>query len=194
MNIRNRITAFRMVKASELRPNPRNWRKHPEAQQNALRGILAEVGYVDALLARTLPDGSLELVDGHLRAETTPDQEVPVLVVDLDEDEAAKVLATFDPLGDMAEMDSEKFADLYALIETESDALREMLDGLAEEAGVEERGVECENDAGDDPRPPASPMSKLTFPPRVWLTQRDAIQAALSPIIESFGGTAEWAE
>ena len=146
MNIRNRITDFRMVKASELRPNPRNWRKHPEAQQNALRGILAEVGYVDALLARTLPDGSLELVDGHLRAETTPDQEVPVLVVDLDEDEAAKVLATFDPLGDMAEMDEEKFADLYALIETDSEALREMLDGLAGE--VEEEPVECENDAG----------------------------------------------
>jgi len=148
MNIRNRITDFRMVKASELRPNPRNWRKHPEAQQNALRGILAEVGYVDALLARTLPDGSLELVDGHLRAEMTPEQEVPVLVVDLDEDEAAKVLATFDPLGDMAEMDDEKFADLYAMIETDSEALREMLDGLAEEADAEEGGVECENDAG----------------------------------------------
>jgi len=132
MNIRNRITDFRMVKASELRPNPRNWRKHPKAQQNALRGILAEVGYVDALLARTLPDGSLELIDGHLRAETTPEQEVPVLVVDLDEDEAAKVLATFDPLGDMAEMDDEKFADLCAMIETDSEALREML-GLASE-------------------------------------------------------------
>src|SRR3954468_22050236 len=98
MDIRDRIVDFRRIKASELRPNPRNWRTHPPAQQADLRGILAEVGYVDALLARTLDDGSLELIDSHLRAETTPDSLVPVLVVDLNAEEAAKVLATFDPL------------------------------------------------------------------------------------------------
>jgi len=56
-----------------------------------------------ALLARELPDGALELIDGHLRAETTPDQEVPVLVLDVTEEEAAKLLAVIDPLGAMAE-------------------------------------------------------------------------------------------
>lgn len=91
MNIRDRIIDFRRVKASELKPSPKNWRSHPKAQQDALKGILAEVGYVDALMARQLPDGSLELVDGHLRAETTPDNEVPVLIVDLTEAEAAKI-------------------------------------------------------------------------------------------------------
>ena len=44
---------------------------HLEEQQNALRGILAEVGFVDALMVRELPDGSLQ----------TPDALVPVLVV-----------------------------------------------------------------------------------------------------------------
>ncbi len=61
-------------------------------------GVLAEMGYADALLARELPDGSLELIDGHLRAETTPDMEVPVLILDLDDAEAAKLLALHDPL------------------------------------------------------------------------------------------------
>jgi hypothetical protein len=60
--------------------------------------VLAEVGYADALLVRELGDGTLELIDGHLRAETTPDAEVPVLIVDLDDAEAAKVLALHDPL------------------------------------------------------------------------------------------------
>src|SRR4029077_13021026 len=101
MNIRDRIKELRRVRAGNLRPHPKNWRTHPEAQQNALRGILAEVGYVDALMVRALPDGSLQIVDGHLRAETTPDALVPVLVVDLDDQEAEKVLATFDPLGAM---------------------------------------------------------------------------------------------
>jgi len=80
MQTRNRVRELRRVKAADLVPNPKNWRTHPKGQQDALRGILAEVGYADALLARELPDGSLMLVDGHLRAETTPEQEVPVLI------------------------------------------------------------------------------------------------------------------
>jgi len=63
-----------------------------------LWGILAEVAYVDALMVRELPDGSLQNVDGDLRAETTPDALGSVLVVDLDDKETDKVLATFDPL------------------------------------------------------------------------------------------------
>ncbi len=98
MKIRDRIKELRRVKASELFASPRNWRTHPQAQQDALRGVLAEVGYADALLARELPDGGLELIDGHLRAETTPDQEVPVLVLDVDQDEANKLLTVLDPL------------------------------------------------------------------------------------------------
>jgi len=36
--------------------------------------------YAAALIARETADGKLELIDGHLRAETTPDTVVPVLV------------------------------------------------------------------------------------------------------------------
>src|SRR5678809_685323 len=66
------IKELRRVRAGDLRPHPKNWRKHPEEQQNALRGILTEVGFVDALMVRELSDGALQVVDGHLRAETTP--------------------------------------------------------------------------------------------------------------------------
>jgi ParB-like chromosome segregation protein Spo0J len=65
MQIRNRIKELRHVPASDLRPNPKNWRTHPKAQQDALRGILAEVGMADACLARELDDGTLMLIDGH---------------------------------------------------------------------------------------------------------------------------------
>ena len=79
MNVRDRIVELRRVPASSLAPNPRNWRKHPKAQHDALRGVLAEVGIADAVLARQRPDGVLELVDGHLRAETLGDGEVLLL-------------------------------------------------------------------------------------------------------------------
>jgi hypothetical protein len=130
MQIRDRIKELRRVPASQLRPHPKNWRKHPQSQQDALRGVLAEIGYADALLAREMPDGSLELIDGHLRAETTPEMEVPVLIVDLDEQEAAKLLALLDPLAGMAETDQDILADLLAGVETQNEAVQAMLDGM----------------------------------------------------------------
>jgi hypothetical protein len=59
MNIRNRIKELRQVPASELVPNAKNWRRHPKVQADALRGMLTEIGYADALLTRELPDGKL---------------------------------------------------------------------------------------------------------------------------------------
>ena len=102
MQIRDRIKDLRRVRAGDLVPNPRNWRTHPKPQQDALRGILAEIGYADAILARELPDGRLEIVDGHLRAETLPNETIPVLVLDVDQDEANKLLTMLDPLAGMA--------------------------------------------------------------------------------------------
>ena len=37
---------------------------------------------------RRREDGALQLIDGHLRRETTPDMEAPVLFLDVTEDEA----------------------------------------------------------------------------------------------------------
>jgi len=93
MEIRDRVKELRRVRAKDLVPNPKNWRVHPKAQASALRGLLAEVGYADALLARELPDGKLQLIDGHLRAETTPSAIVPVLILDVSEQEADKLSA-----------------------------------------------------------------------------------------------------
>jgi hypothetical protein len=134
---RDRIRELRRVKASTLRPHPRNWRTHPQPQQDALRGILADVGYADALLARELEDGSLELIDGHLRAETTPDMEVPVLVLDVTAEEAAKLLAVLDPLAEMARADPAHLSDLLSGVHTGNVALQSLLGRLAEQASSE---------------------------------------------------------
>lgn len=148
--IRDRIVDFRRVKARDLSPSPRNWRTHPQSQQDALRGILAEVGYADALLARKLPDGTLELVDGHLRAETTPDQEVPVLVLDLNEDEAAKLLTVLDPLAAMAEANKDALGQLLAQVQTEDDALRKMFEQMAADAGIDVFAAAAGGGEGED--------------------------------------------
>ena len=130
MQIKDRIKEFRRVTASQLKPNPKNWRTHPDRQKDVLKGVLAEIGYADALLARELSDGTLELIDGHLRAETTPDQDVPVLVLDLSEDEADKLLAVLDPLAALAGKDEQLLASLVELLETDNAAMQSLLDEM----------------------------------------------------------------
>ena len=127
IQIRDRIRELRRVPAKDLLPNPKNWRRHPKAQAAALRGLLDEIGYADALLVRELPDGKLMLIDGHLRAETTPDAQVPVLVLDLDEKESDKLLLTLDPLAAMAESDAERITALLQTVQTDSEAVGSLL-------------------------------------------------------------------
>jgi hypothetical protein len=135
LEIRDRIKELRRVPASQLRPHPRNWRTHPAHQRDALKGLLADVGYADALLVRELPDGALELIDGHLRAETTPDSVVPVLVLDVDEREAQRILLTHDPLASLAETDNDQLTDLLNCCEFENKAVQQMLSELSPEKG-----------------------------------------------------------
>jgi len=135
VEIRDRIKELRKVKASELLPNPKNWRKHPDGQANALRGVLSEIGYADALIAYETP-GGLMLIDGHLRAETTPEMEVPVLITDLDESEANKLLATLDPLSGMAEADTDMLRILRESVDIENQALMDMILDIESTGGV----------------------------------------------------------
>ena len=132
MYIRDRIKDFRRVPANSLLPNPKNWRVHNTRQRNILQGILAEIGYADALLVRELSEGSLQLLDGHLRAETTPNQEVPVLILDLNDAEADKLLATLDPLAALADTDQATLDDLLSQIETENVSVQEFLRSLTD--------------------------------------------------------------
>lgn len=59
--IRNRIVGYRVIKASELQSHPDNWREHPAAQDTALRGILAEVGWVDTAQGKELYEGFIQV-------------------------------------------------------------------------------------------------------------------------------------
>lgn len=142
--IRTRIKELRQVKASDLRANPLNWRTHPQTQRDTLHEVLVEIGYADALIARELPDGTLELIDGHLRAEMTPDQDVPVLVVDVNEVEARKLLATLDPLVAMAETNREALSNLLSEIQSEKDKVKAVLDGMRQDVEAAIPLMDCE--------------------------------------------------
>lgn len=102
--IRDRIQGLKRLDPSQIVDNAKNFRLHPEAQKNALGAMLKKIGIVDAVIVRQLPGGKYELIDGHLRRSVIG-QKIPALVVDLNDAEAAEVLASFDAIGDLAEID-----------------------------------------------------------------------------------------
>jgi hypothetical protein len=135
--IRDRVQEFRRVPARALLDHDGNPRRHPQAQRDALRGVLEQVGIADALVVyhSERHGGKLTLVDGHLRKQDF-DLDWPVLVLDVTDEEADLLLATHDPLAALAEYDKPKLDALLAGVRARSPALLEMLKGLAEKAGA----------------------------------------------------------
>ena len=101
--IRNRIKSHRRVRAGDLIPHELNYRAHPEQQRQILGALYRDIGFARSLLAYELPDGKLKLIDGHLRRDIDPDMQVEVEVLDVNEEEARKLMLTIDPLASLAE-------------------------------------------------------------------------------------------
>jgi hypothetical protein len=122
-NIRNRIKSHRRVKARELVPHELNPRIHSEAQRDALKALYTEIGFARSLLAYELPDGRLKLIDGHLRQGMDPEMEVEVEILDVNDEEARKLLLSIDPLAQLASYNDAALDALRQTTQTDSDAL-----------------------------------------------------------------------
>ena len=163
MTFDDRIKSLRRVPASQLVVNEKNWRKHPDAQRSALLAVLERVGLVNAAIGRELPDGRVQLLDGHLRQDVLGDQKLPVLIVEVNDEEADLVLTTLDPLAAMAEIDADQLDSLIASVKVDDESLQSLLNDLKVEAGlVPEPKL---NGDGEVPDPPKKPVTK---PGDVW--------------------------
>src|SRR5262245_20652905 len=131
--IRNRIVEHVQVRAGDLVPHPLNFRRHPDGQRAALTASYEEVGFARSLLGYRLPDGKIQLIDGHLRRDLDPNMLVTVEVLDVSDEEARKLLLTIDPLAALAEADKEVLAQLTAITKTDSPILNDFWKTLTDE-------------------------------------------------------------
>ena len=102
---KNRIIGSGEESLDNILFHPRNWRIHPLNQQDALKGVLEEVGWVQQVIINKRTGN---LIDGHLRCQLAAregNKTIPVLYVDIDEAEEELVLATLDPIAAMAVTD-----------------------------------------------------------------------------------------
>ncbi len=155
----NRIVGSGEADPTQLLANPANWRLHPKAQLNALRGALDTVGWVQQVMVNQRTGF---VVDGHARIEEAlarHEPTVPVLYVDLSPEEEALVLATFDSIGAMATADEAKLNELLAGVVVDDAGLLRLLGNL----GAREPGL---TDPDDVPEPSEEPYVK---PGELWV-------------------------
>jgi len=133
-NWQNRIKRLEYLPANQLLANPLNARRHPAKQRDALRGSLDSLGWYDAVIYN---ERTGYLVDGHARVEEqlTKDDSatIPVLVVDLSEEEEAQALASHDWIAHLAEYDKQVLDDLLRTFNSDDERVQTMLSEMADE-------------------------------------------------------------
>lgn len=136
-DIRNRITEIRKMRLGDIAHNPRNWRGHPDNQRASFRGVVSEIGWAGMpLIYHSERVGGLTYVDGHMRKEELPDLEADVAILDLTDEEADLLLATYDPVSAAATADREKLGALLQNVKSGNEGVQALLSGLAEREGV----------------------------------------------------------
>lgn len=129
---KSRIVGTAEVPPDELIANPKNFRRHPSRQRRVLGAVLDDVGFVTDVIVNRRTG---RILDGHLRVELAikaKQPTVPVKYVDLSEKEESLVLATFDPVGELAYLDLEAMEHLRDLVAPDASApVAELLEELA---------------------------------------------------------------
>lgn len=169
MDVRYRTIEVRRMKLGDLLPADFNWRSHPQSQRDTLTGVVGDIGFVGSVDARLLPDGSVQLLDGHLRREEWPDLEVDVNICDLTDDEAKKYILTRDPLAGLAEADSVKLDQLLKTAQFDNPYVQAMLNDLAHTAGLPLHNSEPADPGDQTDRATELQAKWQTAPGQLWL-------------------------
>lgn len=165
---RNRIVGHSEQDPRALRANPKNWRRHPPEQRAAMLQMLDTVGVVQNVI---LNRRTGNLIDGHLRVELAVERReptIPVVEVDLSEQEEAIVLASYDPLSAMASIDTGALGDLLAGLDVGAGGLAAMLDDLASRSGIEPAAPEPPAVDPDAAPPLPEPANVRVAPGELW--------------------------
>jgi hypothetical protein len=161
MNIRDRIVGFERIPAGELLNHEGNFREHPQAQKNAMSGVLSEIGFVGALVVyrSERAGGQYVLIDGHMRKNQFPlDEGMPCVVTDLNDEEADLVLQAFDAVSSLAHLDRRALQDLRDQNEFLDASVRVMLDGI--DTALSKSGQGESAPSPGDPQAPAAAEGK----------------------------------
>jgi hypothetical protein len=127
---KNRIVGEGFERPDQLLRNPFNARIHPKFQQDAIEGVLNQVGWVQKILVNR---NTGHVVDGHARIEVAisrGEPQVPVTYLDLTPEQERLVLLSLDPIASMAITDAAMQKELLDSVQADENGLAAMLDKL----------------------------------------------------------------
>jgi ParB-like chromosome segregation protein Spo0J len=148
VTVQNRIVGHGEEDPTQLLANPQNFRRHNGKQLDALRGSL-KIGWVKTVIVNKHTG---HVVDGHARVEEAMRQNlatIPVTYIDLSEAEERLMLASLDPISEMAYTDEKALESLLADVpvpqgdDLDAVAVRDLIERLRANAGLGGLGADA---------------------------------------------------
>lgn len=137
MSWNNKIVGHEDVPPEQLLAHPDNWRIHPRFQQEALRGVINDIGFIKSVTVNKMTG---RVVDGHLRVTLALRDNVPTIpveYVDLTEEEEAEALLIIDPIAALAGSDKGNLENLLQMVNTDDENVIKLLSDTADNAGLD---------------------------------------------------------
>lgn len=163
-SIKDRIKGEGWESPEQLLANPANWRVHPRAQRDALLGHLREVGWVQRTIVN---ETTGHIIDGHLRVQLAIDEgiaQVPVIYVELTEQEELVALASMDSITALATTDQDAINKLLLQVSVSDDRLLSHLNNLSRPTDASDKSGK-----GDPDRIPAARPEATTQKGDIWI-------------------------
>lgn len=172
---RQRVTHSELVDPEQLLANPYNFRIHSMQQQRAMEGVLGKLGWLGRGCLVNSVTG--RVIDGHMRVSLAMSnrQPVPVDYVELTEDEERLAIATYDPIGGMAVIDSDAYVSLAGEIDFDEigKEIARVIQATAAPLHGEEEGNVTPDGLGDGERDlPANDPDQFVFGYVRWVATR----------------------
>ncbi len=170
----NRITRHGVQSADQFLANPRNPRKHPQKQRDAVKGSLNTLGWIAPVIVNARTG---YMIDGHERvwqALQNDNAEVPFVEVDLSEAEENLALASFDWITHLAVYDPDNLDALLRDVQTDDVALQAVIAELAGSVGLYTDDAVPVEDGG-------AQLDKADELRQKWQTERGQLWVIPSP-------------
>lgn len=134
--VRNRIKEVKRLRFGDISQHPTNPKDHPDYQRQVFRESVAFVGFGSVPLAyeSARNGGKLTWVDGNMRGDEMPDYVGEGGILDIDDEEAAFLLVTLDPIAALAQTNAERMAQTLESVSTDSDVLNSFLEEYGQAA------------------------------------------------------------
>lgn len=144
----NRIVSYGEENPEQLLANPLNWRVHPKAQQMSMSGVLDDIGFISPIIVNKTTG---HMIDGHMRVSLALRNnvtKVPVVYVELTEQEEREALITLDPITNMAVADMQNLETLISDLDDVNDAVKLLIGDIVDDSN--KKRVKQELGSSDD--------------------------------------------